>query len=98
MQQETQQSITAWAEETFGAVAHHPDLVKRALLELQELEEAVSKQSQIEIAGELADVMILLYRLAELNDIDLKKAIDEKMNVNRHRRWKKNGDGTGRHI
>jgi NTP pyrophosphatase (non-canonical NTP hydrolase) len=98
MQQENQTSIAEWAEEAFGPVSDYSALVKRASLELIELEQAVYDGSKDEIANEIADVMILLYRLAELNKIDLAAAINKKMTINRKRRWLKSGDGTGRHV
>lgn len=42
---------------------------------------------QEELAGELADVALYLLQLAYLNDIDLEKAIMEKLRVNYDRTW-----------
>lgn len=50
------------------------------------------------IPAEAADVAIVLFGLAELVGFDLQAEVDKKMAVNRARKWKANGDGTGYHI
>lgn len=50
------------------------------------------------ILAEAADVLIVLYGLAHMRGFDLHAEVDRKMAVNRSRRWKANGDGTGYHI
>jgi NTP pyrophosphatase (non-canonical NTP hydrolase) len=50
------------------------------------------------IAAEAADVLIVLYGVAGMRGFDLHAEVDRKMAVNRARRWKANGDGTGYHI
>ncbi len=50
------------------------------------------------VAEEAADVVIVLYGLAHLDSFDLHAHIDAKMQKNRKRKWKPNGDGTGYHI
>lgn len=52
----------------------------------------------IKIPTEAADVMIVLYGIASMRRFDLLRAVDFKMAVNRDRRWKTRGDGTGYHI
>jgi len=42
---------------------------------------------------ELADVMIYLLGLAEMNGIDLEKAVLKKMDINEKRKYKKNEAG-----
>ena len=39
------------------------------------------------LAGELADVMLYLLQLASVSNIDLEKAVLEKIQINRHRIW-----------
>lgn len=95
---ETQQSIALWAEETFGPVSNLKALVDRASLEVAELSEAVHLGNSAEIGQEAADIVILLYRLLELNGMDLQTEVDAKMATNRARRWVAKGDGTGRHF
>jgi hypothetical protein len=51
-----------------------------------------------QIPAELADVVIVLYGVAGMRGIDLQAEVDKKMAINRARRWKPNGDGTGYHI
>lgn len=50
------------------------------------------------VAKELADGYIVMAVIAHRLDIDLCAYVDAKMAVNRSRRWKPNGDGTGYHI
>lgn len=95
---ETQASIARWAGETFGPVGDHTALVDRAATEMTELREAVYSNNTVEIGKETADVMILLYRLCELNGLDLQAEVDSKMSENRARKWRITGDGTGSHI
>lgn len=61
---ETQKSITAWAEETFG---HHTALAKlvRCNVEIAELLSALSSGAVTEIGGELADVKIIFMQVKE---------------------------------
>lgn len=47
---------------------------------------------------ELADVFIVLYGAAGFAGIDLQKAIDEKMAVNRARTWRTDEAGRGYHV
>lgn len=95
---ETQATIAAWGEATFGPAQNPVDLVTRAQQELKELAEAVEGKQTDEAAMETADVMILLYRLAQDLGYDLEDAVARKMAVNRARKWIRAGDGTGSHI
>lgn len=95
---ETQKTIAAWGEATFGPAANPFDLVARAQQELSELADAVKQQDSREAAMETADVMILLYRLAEDLGYDLDQSVSEKMAINRARKWVRAGDGTGKHV
>lgn len=98
MTHEDQQSIAAWADETFGDVANPRVLIDRARIELDELEEAVALGDKKEIGKETADVLILLYRLLAIHGLDVGAEISQKMNENRARQWLPKGDGTGSHI
>ncbi|WP_262696117.1 dATP/dGTP pyrophosphohydrolase domain-containing protein [Kordiimonas aquimaris] len=95
---ETQHSITEWADATFGKVDKPEALVSRARKELDELEEAVISGNSEEISKEAADVLILLYRLLHIHELDASQAVTEKMQENRARQWQSKGDGTGSHI
>lgn len=95
---ETQQSVTEWAEATFGPVSDQKVLVTRAMTEMDELLEAVDKDDTAEVGKETADIAILLWRLMELRGLNLEDEVTKKMQENRSRRWKPKGDGTGKHI
>ena len=95
---ETQDSICAWAEETFGPARDAATLHRRAMPEMEELADALVAGDRQEIAHELADIVILLYRVAHESGVDLHAAIDEKMAINRARQWVPTGDGTGKHV
>lgn len=95
---ETQQSITEWAEITFGKVSKPEVLIHRAREEFSELEEAVASGEIQEIGKETADILILLYRLLQIHGINVDDAVTEKMQENRARKWQPKGDGTGSHI
>jgi hypothetical protein len=88
---EDQWSISAWGEETFGPAKHPEVLVDRAVLEFDELREATRNGHADDVAHEIADILILLYRVGT-------QAVAEKMAINRRRRWIRKGDGTGRHA
>jgi NTP pyrophosphatase (non-canonical NTP hydrolase) len=95
---ETSQTIREWGDQTFGKVADLSALVARARGELDELDQAVRADDKIEIGREAADVVILLHRLVALAGMDLSEQVDAKMAVNRARKWKPAGDGTGGHV
>lgn len=86
-----QSSIGHWQNETFGDSSKRPVAIlthlKREIIELEnDIKENKDKK---ETGTELADCVILLVGLAEAFKIDLAKEIDEKMKVNRERKWKK---------
>jgi len=95
---ETQQSVSLWAEETFGPAHDQRVLVRRAMTEMDELLEAVDAGDRVEIGKETADIAILLYRLLEMNGLSLEAEVTAKMQENRARHWAPKGDGTGKHI
>jgi NTP pyrophosphatase (non-canonical NTP hydrolase) len=95
---EDQWSISAWGEETFGPAKHPEVLVDRAVLEFDELREATRNGHADDVAHEIADILILLYRVGTIFGCDVQKAVAEKMAINRKRRWIRKGDGTGRHV
>lgn len=95
---ETQESICAWAEKTFGPVKNPIVLVDRAAIELSELREAVLTGDRTEVGKETADICILLARLVNEFQLNLDREITSKMAENRKRRWLPKGDGTGSHV
>ena len=91
--EETQKSICAWANETFGPTTLDA-AINRCVTEMEEFDKATPDQ----LANEAADVVITLYRVAQEAGFDLLEAVDLKMRINRGRTWTKNGDGTGQHT
>lgn len=95
---ETSQSIRLWADETFGPVGDLQTLTRRALLEFEELSQALAAGDADEARREAADVVILLHRLSALVGGDLGADVDAKMAINRARTWVADGTGVGRHV
>lgn len=98
MATETSQTIREWGDATFGEARDLTALVARARGELDELEQALRDSDHAEAGREAADVVILLHRLVALAGMDLTEQVDAKMQVNRARKWKAAGDGTGGHV
>jgi NTP pyrophosphatase (non-canonical NTP hydrolase) len=98
MATETSQSIREWGDAAFGQVKDLSALVARARGELDELDQAIKANDVAEIGREAADVVILLHRLVALAGMDLTEQVDAKMAINRARKWKAAGDGTGGHV
>ncbi len=96
---ETQESISAWAEEAFGRAGSNARLAGRANEGMAELiRAATSDRPARELIEEAADVVIVLYRMAARNGFDLDAAIDAKMALNRMRKWTRDGTGHGYHL
>jgi NTP pyrophosphatase (non-canonical NTP hydrolase) len=98
MTRETSQTIREWGDAIFGAPTDLTVLVQRARMEMDELEQALRDNDHAEAGREAADVVILLHRLAGILGHDLYEQVDAKMQVNRARKWKAAGDGTGGHV
>lgn len=95
---ETQRSISQWAEDTFGVAGSDARVAARANEEMAELIRATTTDTPpARIAEEIADVVIVLYRLADRLGVDLHDEIDRKMAVNRQREWRRDGSGHGYH-
>ena len=93
---ETIESVSKWADETFGS-STPKDTLRRALVEIQELlgyENGTYIPHEVAVE-EAADVCITLYRYINLVDPE---AIEKKMAINRARKWVSHGDGTGQHM
>jgi len=84
---ETWESINQWCDDTFGK-ATIPQIIDRAKEEFVELEEPGANH-----AIEAADVVICLCRIPGFAE-----ALQSKMAINRKRKWRLTGDGTGYHI
>ncbi len=69
---ETQQSICAWADETFGPPISDASIAARALVEMAGLVTACVNGAPAEVIGtEIADVVIVLARLGRSLDHDV---------------------------
>lgn len=96
---ETQQSITEWANETFGLAGSNARVAARANEEMAELLRALTADdNHPKAAEEVADVMIIMQRLATRLGIRTDDEIDRKMAINRQRVWKKDNTGHGYHV
>jgi len=95
---ETSKSISVWGTKTFGDADSILAYALRAQEELTELIDAIQKrESKEDIIFEAADVTILLHRLTATLGVELSKAVDQKMKINRNRVWAKSGNGVGQH-
>ena len=96
---ETQKSMSDWAQDTFGPVGSNVRVAARANEEMAELLRALSSDDlHPKAAEEIADVVIILNRLATRLGVDLAAEIDRKMKINRARVWKKDNSGHGYHV
>ena len=97
---ETQKTISDWATNTFGYPKSPEIAIQRMLKECKELEEKINMEifSYEQYADEIADIMICGYQAMDTLGFDLHACIDHKMTINRNRKWKLSGDGTGQHI
>lgn len=97
---ETQRTISDWAVKTFGNSKSVEIVIKRMLKECYELQELLDskKWTEEQLADELADIFICGYRAFDALGFKANACIDHKMQINRARKWKMNGDGTGQHI
>lgn len=99
---ENTETISRWAEATFGTAGSNARCVARANEEMAELLTKVTTFADGEAdeatALECADVVIVLHRVAYRCGFDLYAMVDRKMAVNRRRKWKIDGSGHGYHI
>jgi NTP pyrophosphatase (non-canonical NTP hydrolase) len=96
---ESQRTIVKWADETFGPPSSNARIAARANEEMAELLRKLTADDDHEgAAEEIADVVIVLYRLANRLGGHLDDLIDAKMRVNRLRQWNKTPDGHGYHV
>ena len=94
--------IADWQEETFGKVTFQR-AVGRAKEEWHELEDKIIEGMRSEsgvdakaLAYEVADVIIVL--AGALRALSYDHAVDEKMAINKARKWKLRWDVTAYHI
>ena len=97
--EESQESVSAWAELTFGPAGSNARVASRANEEMAELIRALTiEEKHPKAAEECADIVIVLFRLAERLGVDLLDEVDKKMALNRQREWKRDGSGHGYHT
>lgn len=95
---ETQESIGAWVEQTFGpgTAKRHATRVGEEVVEL--IQVLFNEPGSEKAAAEAADVLIVLYAVASSLGVDLHEEVDKKMQINRGRKWRIDGDGCGYHV
>lgn len=108
MSNETQESITRWADDTFG-VKHPAEVAARMNVEVAELVAGLATVAAVpvgdmdpelvqELQKECADVFIMLAQVAEKLNVDLQTVVDYKMSVNRNRAWGRSPTGKMQHV
>lgn len=96
---ENQRTVCDWADKTFGYCKSINVALDRVLKEIDELTEIKDYENNFnKLSDECADILITLYRLADVIGFQLEQAVDHKMEINRGRKWKIAEDGTGQHI
>lgn len=99
MQMIDQEGIADWAEQTFGPASSNARVAARANEEMAELLRALtSDDTHPKAAEEVADIIIVLCRLAQRMGFDIEDEIDRKMEINRKRHWNVDKDGHGYHV
>ena len=95
----TQNQISQWAEKTFGTHHNAAVIAARANVEMAELltELSANPKGSEKALEEIADVVIMMKRLATICGGELDAAVDRKMEVNVKRDWEVRGDGTAQH-
>ena len=94
-----QQFVSRWAQETFGDAGSNIRVASRANEEMAELLRALASDDDHPNADEeMADVLIVLYRLADRMGVDLEAAVCNKMAVNRRRVWERDASGCVFHL
>lgn len=98
MPAETQNTISQWAVDTFGFASSNARVAARANEEMAELLKLLTIDDSAPQAGEeIADIFIVLYRLAQRMGYDIQQEVDRKMVINRIRAWALDGSGHGYH-
>lgn len=96
---ENQNTVSRWAEDTFGPAGSNLRVATRANEEMAELLRALSiDDNHPETGEELADLQIILWRLADKMGLDIRTEVDRKMATNRKRHWERDGSGHGYHT
>ena len=100
IEHENQETISKWADETFGRVKNPISSITRVNKEIAELLHALEtgNQDYNKLREELADIEIVLRRVATEFGCNLQEEVDRKMAINRQRKWKLDGSGHAQHI
>lgn len=94
-----QHQISKWADETFGPPSSNARIAARANEEMAELLRALTADDNHEKAAEeIADVVIVLYRLMTHLGKDMNEEVARKMTINLARTWNLTKDGHGYHV
>lgn len=98
---ETQKTISEWATTTFGYPKLPQIIIDRLcveVIELRNIDYSKDVDSFDKVSDECADILIVLYQIANIFGFNIHACVDHKMQINRDRKWKIVGDGTGQHI
>lgn len=108
MNKENQETITDWAETTFGP--NHPAVIAaRMSVEVAELVSGLSTVAHLPVEQidpetlhalreEVADVNVMLSQVAEKLQVDIGAVTDFKMSINRKRTWGRTASGHFQHT
>ena len=94
---ETQKTITEWSRETFGKNIELIDIAVKANEEMAELLASVLTRNS-PVGEEIADVIIVLMRLATEAGTNVVDDINNKMKANRQRKWNPKGEKPYQHL
>ena len=101
---ENQKSISEWAISTFGEPENGFVLMEKLKEELYELAARINiyvndplRVNFRGVADEIADIVIMAYQICNRYGLDLHEVIDQKMAVNRKRKWDIIEPGIGKH-
>lgn len=104
MSRTLQDEIAGWSQEAFGSGILQVSL--KLSQEHDELQDAVARgwtefsTSAVagDVAKESADVLFMLFQLADAFEFDLLEETRKKFEVNKRRSWVKQPDGTYQHT
>lgn len=92
------EQVVRWASSAFPERSIDTVRLKLTTQEIPELLVAIGLKHWDHAGEEIADVLILLLDLCAMLKIDLARAIQHKMLVNRGRRWTIGPDGVSQHL
>ena len=96
---ELQKEISKWAEATFGSVGSNMSVATRANKEMSELLQSLTEDDwSPKAAEEVADVVMVLMRLADRMGFSVEAEVQRKLAINKSRQWKLDGHGHGYHV